>query len=148
MVHKNNKNKKSMTLLNKLIPLINVDLLRIYFLREMIVCFFVSISLSGFAYKKFTLPSKILNMKRNYLIYSPSKYYTDDESHPVLYLLHGHKDNHNDTGCNVDNLINNASQAQIQQTKSIRRYISIGDDDFLLKGSSQFHIISKLIDSS
>ncbi|MAZ27317.1 MAG: 1,4-beta-xylanase [Cytophagaceae bacterium] len=49
---------------------------------------------SGKVYDALTLPSKILNMERNYAIYLPPDYETSQRSYPVLYLLHGAGDNH------------------------------------------------------
>ena len=41
-----------------------------------------------------SMPSKILNMERNYAIYLPPDYETSQRSYPVLYLLHGGGDDH------------------------------------------------------
>jgi len=41
-----------------------------------------------------TLESKILKMTKKYAIYLPPDYETSSRSYPVLYLLHGHGDDH------------------------------------------------------
>jgi len=41
-----------------------------------------------------SLESKILNGERKFAVYLPPDYQTSSRSYPVLYLLHGHTDNH------------------------------------------------------
>lgn len=72
--------------------------------RVLLVCFFTSCWLCGFAqfsemgkveYKK--MPSKLLNVEREYAIYLPPGYdKKTDKKYPVLYLLHGGGGSHTD----------------------------------------------------
>jgi len=48
----------------------------------------------GTVYDELTMDSEILKMERNYAIYLPPDYELSERSYPVLYLLHGHGDDH------------------------------------------------------
>ncbi|MDR0699448.1 MAG: esterase family protein [Tannerella sp.] len=41
----------------------------------------------------------------------------------------------------IEGIINNASEDELKQIKSIRWYISCGDDDFLYEGNARMHIV-------
>jgi enterochelin esterase-like enzyme len=41
----------------------------------------------------------------------------------------------------MEGIINNASEEELKQIKSIRWYISCGDDDFLYEGNARMHIV-------
>ncbi len=43
----------------------------------------------------------------------------------------------------IEGIINNASEEELKQIKSIRWYISCGDDDFLYEGNARMHITFK-----
>ena len=60
----------------------------------LIFSFFFSNGQHGKVMDDLTLNSKILKGERKFAIYLPPDYETSSRSYPVLYLLHGHTDNH------------------------------------------------------
>lgn len=49
---------------------------------------------TGYVSDQETMTSDILGMERNYAVYLPPGYETDQRSYPILYLLHGAGDDH------------------------------------------------------
>lgn len=61
----------------------------------LLLCFSLSvIAQSGQVFDNLSMPSKILDMERNYAVYLPPDYETSERSYPVMYLLHGATDDH------------------------------------------------------
>ncbi len=83
-------------------------------------------------YETRTVKSKILGMERHYSIYLPAGYDENDCSYPVLYLLHGHGDNH--TGWIQFGQVQHIADKAIAEGKATRMIIVMPDADTVHKG--------------
>lgn len=86
----------------------------------------------GKVYETRTVKSKILGMDRSYSIYLPPGYEDGDGSYPVLYLLHGHGDNH--TGWVQFGQVRYIADKAIAEGKSAPMIIVMPDGDSVHKG--------------
>jgi len=79
-----------------------------------------------------TVKSTILKMDRKYSIYLPAGYDDTDRSYPVLYLLHGHGDNH--TGWVQFGQVQHIADKVIAEGKAGPMIIVMPDADTTHKG--------------
>ncbi|WP_077155212.1 alpha/beta hydrolase [Bacteroides bouchesdurhonensis] len=98
---------------------------------------FISIATTVYAqgsrvYETHTVKSKILGMERHYSVYLPAGYNENDCSYPVLYLLHGHGDNH--TGWVQFGQVQRIADKAIAEGKATPMIIVMPDADSVHKG--------------
>ncbi|MDD3036624.1 alpha/beta hydrolase-fold protein [Bacteroides sp.] len=87
---------------------------------------------SSKVYETHTVKSKILGMERHYSVYLPAGYDENDCSYPVLYLLHGHGDNH--TGWVQFGQVQRIADKAIAEGKATPMIIVMPDADTVHKG--------------
>jgi len=89
---------------------------------------------TGKVYDNLTLPSKILNMERQYAIYLPPDYESSSRSYPVLYLLHGGGDDQ--TGWVQFGEVLNITDKAINEGKATPMIIIMPDANTTRRGYS------------